>query len=132
MTDSADVVRTFLDLLQNGRAAEAVELLAEDVEWRNTGAPTVRGTRVRDILLQLERRAIRFRADLTHVAADGEVVLTDRVDHLAFGRWESSFWVCGTFRVRDGKIVLWDDHYAIGNVLAGSVAGLVRMLASRG
>ena len=131
MSDSAAVVREFLSLLESRRAAEAVELLAEDAQWRNSGLPTLRGRRIRRILLELERRDVRFSADMHHLAADGEVVLTDRTDFLRIGRWESSFWVCGTFRVRAGRIELWDDHYAIGNVLAGSVRGLVAMVRGR-
>jgi limonene-1,2-epoxide hydrolase len=131
MSDSAAVIRTFLGLLETGRAAEAVELLSPDVEWRNTGLPTLRGRRVASLLLRMEQRKIRFRADMHHLAADGDVVLTDRTDFLRIGRWEASFWVCGTFRVSDGKVELWDDHYAAGNVLAGSVRGLFAMARGR-
>jgi limonene-1,2-epoxide hydrolase len=131
MSDSAAVVRTFLDLLEGGRAAEAVAMLADDAEWRNTGLPTLRGRRVRRMLLDLERRGIRFRADMNALAADGDVVLTDRTDYLRIGRWEASFWVCGTFTVVDGKVAVWDDHYAIGNVLAGSVRGLLGLVRGR-
>jgi limonene-1,2-epoxide hydrolase len=131
MSDAAAIVREFLSLLEHGRAAEAVEMLTEDAEWRNTGLPTLRGDRVRRTLLDMERRHVAFRAEMHHLAADGDVVLTDRTDILRIGRWESSFWVCGTFRVRDGRIALWDDHYAMGNVLAGSVRGLVNLVRGR-
>ena len=53
MSDSAAVVREFLSLLESRRAAEAVELLAEDAQWRNSGLPTLRGRRIRRILLEL-------------------------------------------------------------------------------
>ena len=131
MSDPASTVRTFFSLLEGRRAAEAVELLAPDVEWRNAGLPTLRGPRVRTILLALERRRIAFRADLEHVAVDGDVVLSDRTDFLRIGRWEASFWVCGTFRVRAGRIELWDDRYAMGNVLVGSLRGLVDLARGR-
>jgi len=128
MSDSGAVVTQFFSLLESGQAAEAVELLADDAEWRNSGLPTLRGRRVASTLRDLERRKVRFRADMHHLVAEGEVVLTERTDFLSIGRWESSFWVCGTFRVRDGRIQLWDDHYAMGNVLAGSVKGLLAMV----
>jgi len=131
MSDSGAVVTQFFALLESGHAAEAVELLAEDAEWRNSGLPTLHGRRVAATLLGLERRNIRFRADMHHLATDGEIVLTERTDFLRVGRWESSFWVCGTFRVRAGRIELWDDHYAMGDVLAGSVKGLVAMARGR-
>jgi len=128
MSDAVTVVRTFLDLLAGGRAAEAVEMLTEDAEWRNTGLPTLRGARVRKILLDMERRNVKFSADMHAMAADGDKVLTDRTDFLRIGPWEASFWVCGTFTVRDGKVAVWDDKYAMGNVLAGSARGVFNLI----
>lgn len=128
MSESRDLVLHFLDLLSGQRADEAVELLAPDVEWRNRGLPTLRGDRVAWALRQMERRGIRFTADMDHIVGEGEVVLTERIDHLHLGRWTSSFWVCGTFIVRDGRIVLWDDRFATGNVLLGSLRGLAGLL----
>jgi limonene-1,2-epoxide hydrolase len=136
MSDAADVVLRFLDLLQTGHADQAVPLLDEQVVWRNTGLPTLRGARrIGSALLLMERRGIRFSADLPHVAtddADPGFVLTERTDHLAIGRFQASFWVCGTFEVREGRIVLWDDHFAAGNVLVGTLKGLTGLLGGRG
>lgn len=134
MSDPVAVVTEFLDLLAGGRAAEAVTMLASDVEWRNTGLPTVRGRRVAGMLRAMEKRGVGFTADMHHIAADGRAVLTERTDHLRYKRFESSFWVCGTFEVdEDGRITLWDDHFANGNVLLGSLKGLLGMLrAPRG
>lgn len=125
-----DVVRRFFDLLIGREAAAAAELLADDVEWRNTGMPTIRGARrVGRMLRDMERRRITFSADLHHVAATGPVVLTERTDYLGRGRFAADFWVCGTFRVEDGRIVLWDDHFSWGNVLAGIGKGTLRALS---
>ncbi len=91
-----------------------------------------------DALRQMERRNITFRVDTHHIAgttsatAAGEqsVVLTDRTDFLGYGKFEASFWVCGTFIVREGRITDWNDHFAGGNVVVGLVRGLIG-LASR-
>ena len=129
MTDAETVVRRFFDLLIDKRAAEAADLLADDVEWRNTGLPTIRGgRRVGGMLRDMERRRISFSADLHHVAATGPVVLTERTDYLGAGRFHADFWVCGTFRVENGLIALWDDHFALGNVLTGVGRGALRAL----
>ncbi len=124
MNGSSDVIRSFLTLLETNQAAAAVDLLTDDVEWRNTGMPTIRGRKVGAMLLDMEHRQIGFRVDLHHIAENGEIVLTDRTDYLSYRRWESAFWVCGTFEVRDGRIALWDDHFSMGNVLAASLKGL--------
>jgi limonene-1,2-epoxide hydrolase len=133
MTDPETVVRRFFELLNKEDAAAAAELLADDVEWRNTGMPTIRGARrVGGLLRDMEPRRISFSAELHHVAASGDVVLTERTDHLGRGRFASDFWVCGTFRVEDGRIVLWDDHFSWGNALTGFARGGIRALRSPG
>lgn len=126
MTDAAVIVQSFLTLLENDEADAACELLAEDVVWRNTGLPTIRGRRVAGMLRDMQRRRVGFRVVMHHLAvADDGYVLTDRTDVLSYKRWESSFWVCGTFRVVDDRIALWDDHFALGNVLGASLKGLL-------
>ena len=93
--------------------------------------PTVRGRRVFGMLRDMEKRGVGFSAVMHHVAADGDVVLTDRTDILRVGRWENSFWVRGTFEVVDGKIRLWDDAFSWGAFTRGSLLGAVRALRPR-
>jgi limonene-1,2-epoxide hydrolase len=132
MTEPEAVVRRFFELLIGREAATAAELLADDVEWRNTGMPTVRGARrVGGLLRDMERRRISFSADLHHVAATGPVVLTERTDYLGFGSFAADFWVCGTFRVEGGRIELWDDHFSWGSFLAGVGKGVARAVSPR-
>ena len=131
MADAESIVRSFFGLLERGEAETAVALLHDDIEWRNTGLPTVRGRRVAGMLRDMEKRRVRFSAEFHHVAADGNVVLTDRTDLLRIGRWETTFWVRGTFEVVDGKIRLWDDAFSWGDFTRGSVGGLVRAVLSR-
>jgi limonene-1,2-epoxide hydrolase len=121
------VVEEFLDLLANRQAEAAIALLTDDIEWRNSGSPTLRGPKAIDALRQMERRNITFRVDHHHIAANGDVVLTDRTDYLGYGRFETSFWVCGTFVLREGRIAVWHDHFASGNVLLGSLRGLAQL-----
>lgn len=128
MNAEISVVRRFLSLLEEQQAASAVALLSPDVVWRNTGLPTITGKRVGGMLLDMQRRRVGFRVDLHHAAAEGPVVLTERTDYLSYGRWESSFWVCGTFEVHDGLITVWDDHFSMGNLVLGSLKGLVGAL----
>jgi limonene-1,2-epoxide hydrolase len=128
MNPAETVVRRFLTLLEDGQADDAVALLSEDIVWRNTGMPTFRGPRVAAVLRDMGRRGVGFEARIRHAAADGDIVLTDRIDVLRYRRWESAFWVCGTFEVHEGLITLWDDHFSMGNVVAASGKGLARVI----
>jgi len=120
-SDNVTVVREFLEALAVPDAERAVELLALDVEWRNTGLPTFRGKRVFEMLKDMERRRVGFGVEIHAIAAQGELVLTDRTDYLWKGPIKTGFWVRGTFTVRDGLITIWDDAFSWGNMLKGFV-----------
>jgi limonene-1,2-epoxide hydrolase len=122
------VVRSFLEHLARKETDAALALLDDAVVWRNTGLPAFQGDRVRAMLRDMESRGIGFDVRWKHVAADGDVVLTDRTDVISAGPWETSFGVRGTFEVRDGKIVLWDDSFSWLELLGSGVLGVARML----
>ena len=91
----------------------ALELVADDLVYANVSLPTLYG---KDRLEQVARPVLRpgrmgFNVHLNHVAAEGDVVLTDRVDELSFGRFATRFWVYGRFVVRDGQIAVWRDSF---------------------
>jgi limonene-1,2-epoxide hydrolase len=56
-----------------------------------------------------------------HVAASGDVVLTERIDHVrdASGKTLMSIRVMGAFEVKDGKIVAWRDYFDTAGLAAG-------------
>ena len=126
--DPEQVVREFFRLLALPDTKAAVALLDDEVVWRNTGLPTIQGRRVGGMLLDAEARGLTVDITIHHAAATGDVVLTDRTDVLRKGKWETSFWVRGTFEVRDGKIVLWDDAFSWVDFTRGSLVGLTRLL----
>ncbi|MDO3648116.1 limonene-1,2-epoxide hydrolase family protein [Nocardia mangyaensis] len=126
------VVREFFAALELSAVDEALELLDPAIVWKNTSLPTVRGKdRVATVLRGLGRPSLGFSAEIHHIAADGDIVLTDRTDYLHVGPVRIGFWVSGTFALREGRIVLWDDHFSKGNVLRGTVVGVVRAIARR-
>jgi limonene-1,2-epoxide hydrolase len=125
------VVRDLLDHLAAGEAEEAIDLLDVEIVWRNTLMPDFRGPQVAKALRDMVSRGIGFEVVHHHVAVDGDVVLTDRTDVLSYGRWRSEFQVRGTFEVRDGKVVLWDDAFSWVDVIGSGVLGVVKGLLPR-
>lgn len=128
MSTPESVVRDLLDKLAAGDADGAIELLDVDVVWRNTYLPTFRGPQVAQQLRGMVARGIGFEVVHHHIATTGDVVLTDRTDVLTYGPWRSEFWVRGTFEVRDGKVVLWDDAFSWADAIGSGVVGLVKGL----
>src|SRR3954471_8623514 len=126
--DPEETVRELFRLLALPDTKAAVALLADDVVWKNTGLPTFTGRKVGGMLLDAEKRGVTVDITIHHAAADGAVVLTDRTDVLRLGRWQTSFWVRGTFEVHDGKITLWDDVFSWLDLAKGSLLGLRGLL----
>ena len=131
MSGSESVVRDFLDHLARHEIEQALVLLDPGVEWRNTGMPTYRGDKVHAMLRDMVRRGVTFEVEWHHIAANGNVVLTDRTDVLGYGSWSTAFRVRGTFEVKDGRIAVWDDSFSWLELLGSGAVGLVRMLGVR-
>jgi limonene-1,2-epoxide hydrolase len=70
-----------------------------------------------------------FNVHFNHVATEGDVVLTDRVDELSFRRFASRFWVYGRFVVNDGKIAVWRDSFDWLDVTIGNLRGLAGLVS---
>lgn len=118
-------VRMFLDALAAEDLDTAFDLITDDIAWHNTSLPTMHGrSRVRKIFAGLKRPSLGFDVTIHHIAADGHVVLTERTDIIRVGRVTVSFWVCGTFHLRDGRIAVWDDHFAVGNFVLATIRGV--------
>jgi limonene-1,2-epoxide hydrolase len=127
----ADVVVEFLEAWGRWDIDRVLELVTEDLEYINVSLPKIHG---RDRLERLARPIMRpdrvgFNAYLHHVATDGDVVLTDRVDELTFKKWASRFWVYGRFTVRDGQIAVWRDSFDWLDVTVGGLRGLLGLLS---
>lgn len=116
----AEVVRSFLLALAEGDATTALGLVTDDLEWRNTGLPALRGKRALDALKGMERFRIGFGVDIHDLTMDGARVLTRRTDHLYLGPVKQSFPVTGWFTLRDDKIAIWDDHFNWLKLLGGT------------
>ncbi|WP_225725173.1 MULTISPECIES: limonene-1,2-epoxide hydrolase family protein [unclassified Nocardia] len=130
--DAITTVREFFAAMELGAVAEAVQLLDPEIVWKNTSLPDVRGRdRVAALIRGLNRDWLGFSAEMHHIAAAGNVVLSDRTDVLRFGPVRVAFWVQGTFELRDGRIVLWHDHFSWANFLRGTLAGAYRAALRR-
>lgn len=130
--DAITTVREFFTAMEMGAIGEALELVHPDIVWKNTTLPDVRGAhRVGSLLRGLSRDRFGFSAEIHHIAADGDIVLTDRTDILRFGPVSIEFWVAGTFELHGGRIILWHDHFSWENFLRGTAKGLVRAVFRR-
>jgi limonene-1,2-epoxide hydrolase len=128
--DNASVVRDFLVALEHGELDAAFDLVADDIVYINVSVPALRGrARVeRALRTWLGSGISGFTVHFEHVATDGDVVMTDRVDEIRVGkRFAARVWVYGRFTVRDGRITEWRDYFDWYDVIVGTVRGLAGM-----
>jgi limonene-1,2-epoxide hydrolase len=131
-TAPADTVIEFLRALAAYDVDAALDLVADDLVYANVSLPTIYG---RDGLERIARPWLRpgrmgFNVHLNHVATECDVVLTDRIDELNWGRFATRFWVYGRFVVdADGKITLWRDSFDWLDVTIGNLRGLAGLLS---
>jgi limonene-1,2-epoxide hydrolase len=131
-TESADVVVEFLRALAAYDVDAALDLVADDLVYSNVSLPTIYGRRRLERIARpwLRPGRMGFNVHLNHVATDGNVVLTDRVDELSFGRFASRFWVYGRFVVgEDGKIAVWRDSFDWLDVTIGNLRGVAGLIS---
>jgi limonene-1,2-epoxide hydrolase len=112
---AAEVVREFCAAIDR-KDLDAVEaLMDERIVYHNIGAEPAVG---RDASLA----AVKFQFDmfdpisfrLRNLAADGDTVLTERVDEITANGITAPVPVMGTFEVSDGRIVHWRDYFDMG------------------
>ena len=123
------VVEAFLAALAAQDIERAGALLHDDVVYQNLPFPADQGkAAVLKTLKGFERFVNQFEVRMINIAANGPIVLTERVDVLS-GPWVYlDLWVCGTFEVRDGKVILWRDYFDLAETAAKVAVGPIRRL----
>ncbi|MBL7497674.1 nuclear transport factor 2 family protein [Frankia sp. CNm7] len=132
MPDPKSTVTEFLAALERLDIDAALDLVADDVVYQNVPLPPARGrAAVEKQLRWMGRYFTGFEVRVRHLAVDGSVVLSERTDVLRSGSWEAAFWVCGTFEVRDDRIVLWRDYFDWATFLAAGARGAGNVVAAQ-
>lgn len=125
MADAIEVVSNFCDGMSK-RDPEALRpYLAPGVVYQNTGMPAKKGVDevLADLAGQFSMFPDTYEYKTENIAANGDVVLTERVDMInGFDGSRHGVPVMGTFVVEDGLITRWTDYFdtgLIGKMLSG-------------
>ncbi len=126
MTEPAAIVTDFLAELSQPRPRvdELVSYFTTDAVWWD--APVVdppstvfareaRGTdELRAKFEGLGQVLDEIRGvDIRNLVAEGEPVLSERVDRVVVRGQAVDIEICAVFKIRDGKISLWRDYYSL-------------------
>jgi limonene-1,2-epoxide hydrolase len=123
-----ETVRAFLGSLEDRNLDRALTLVSADVVYQNIPLPPARGVREFEKQMRIFEKIIdHFEVTIHHIAADGPFVLTERTDVIERGGLRLAPWVCGTFEVREGRIMLWRDYFDWAALSVAFLRGLPRM-----
>ena len=112
MATPIETVTQFCDQVAEGDAAKAAEFFSDDAVYHNIPLEPVTGRdAIRDTIGMFLGMADKVWFDTLHLVADGNIVMTERIDHLVMGDKDIGLPVMGTFEVRDGKIAAWRDYF---------------------
>jgi limonene-1,2-epoxide hydrolase len=112
-TDAKALVLEFCDAFGKGKTpTELVDYFADDAVYHNIPVePAVGREAILGLLNMFLTPVERVEFRVLNLVADGDTVLTERVDvfHLPSSTIELP--VMGTFEVKDGKIAAWRDYF---------------------
>ena len=119
-----DVVRRFCDTWSTGDVDAIVAYFTDNAVYDNIPMEAVTGTEAIRAFIEgftgsIEK--VEFRID--NIAANGDVVLTERVDVFVLPNGKVELPVMGTFEVKDGKIAAWRDYFDMKQFMDQMAAG---------
>ena len=112
MAEPIDIVRDFCAACESGDIDAILEFFTDDAVYHNIPMDPVNGVdAIRSTIAGFTQGVdkIEFRVD--NIAADGNVVLTERVDVFHLPGKTIELPVMGTFEVKHGKIAAWRDYF---------------------
>ena len=119
-TASEDVVRAFCDAFARRDVDELVGWFTDDAVYHNIPFAPVQGhDAIRTVLETFVPGSPEVEFELVHIASDGPVVHTERIDRMTFGGRPIEVAVAGVFEVADGRIRAWRDYFDPRAFVAG-------------
>lgn len=121
MTESAaDLVLEFCEAFGKGASPnELVEYFAEDAIYHNIPVdPAVGHEAILGLLNMFVTPAERVEFRVRNIVANGDTVLTERVDVFQLPNATIELPVMGTFEVRAGKITAWRDYFDLNQYMS--------------
>ena len=112
MPDATEVVRNFCAAWDARDQQRILGAFTEDGVYHNMPLEPATGkAAIAALLGVILAPASDVKFEIRHIAAAGDVVLTERIDRFVIGGKTVELPVMGAFEVRDGKIAAWRDYF---------------------
>jgi limonene-1,2-epoxide hydrolase len=119
MAQPIDVVREFCALWEKGDLDAIVESFTEDAVYHNIPVAPVTGKQaIRDTIAGFTAGVDTIEFRVLNISADGNVVMTERVDAFITPAVTIELPVMGTFEVKGDKIAAWRDYFDLNQFMS--------------
>ena len=110
-TDARRTVLELFDALHRLDWERYYGLMTDDIDYRMGTELQLRGVEaVRRSMARLGTFT-RMDAQIIAMVAEGDTVMTERIDHVEVGGRRADLPVAGTLIVRNGRIAAWRDYF---------------------
>jgi limonene-1,2-epoxide hydrolase len=107
-----EVVRRFCAAWSNVEPDDIAAFFTDDAVYHNIPMDPITGRdTIKTFIAGFAGGAEQIDFRVRNIVADGDVVLTERVDVFVLPNGKVELPVMGTFEVRDGKIAAWRDYF---------------------
>jgi limonene-1,2-epoxide hydrolase len=111
-TSPQEIVTRVCEAWKRGDIKEVMSFFAADAVYHNIPVAPVKGAgAIREAFLGFANLMDSIEIEILHVAANGNVVFTERIDHFRWKGKTLALPVAGVFEVRDGKITAMRDYF---------------------
>ena len=110
--ENIDIVRRFCAAWSAGDVPRLIDFFTDDAIYHNMPLQPLQGKdAIKGAIEQFTAPFERVEFEVTHIAATGDRVLTERLDRFIGGEKTVELPVMGTFEIEDGKIAAWRDYF---------------------
>jgi limonene-1,2-epoxide hydrolase len=120
MSEAIELVQAFCDEFAKGLDVDKIlSYFTEDAVYHNIPVDPVTGhDGIRGVFAMFTTGVEKLEFQVKNIAANGNTVLTERVDIFVLPHTTIELPVMGTFEVRDGKIAAWRDYFDLNQYMS--------------
>ena len=119
MGAALDVVTSFCGAWSTLDIDEMMKYFAPDAVYHNIPIDPVTGRdAIRAAIISFTTGWDGVEFEIVHALADGDVVVTERIDHFVSAERRVSLPVMGIFELSDGQIKAWRDYFDINQFMS--------------
>jgi limonene-1,2-epoxide hydrolase len=119
-----EIVRRFCAVWSNVDPDDIAEFFTDDAVYHNIPMDPLTGRdTIKSFIAGFAGGAEQIDFRVRNIVADGNVVLTERVDVFVMPNGKVELPVMGAFEVRDGKIAAWRDYFDMKQFMDQMSAG---------